>query len=355
MARLFKPRAKPLLGVDISSMAVKIIELSQTRSGYRVESYAVEPLPPNTVVERRIADEEAVGDAIRRAVKRSKTKTKEASVAVAGSAIISKVLTVPDAPNDDEMESQIQLEADKQIPFPIEEINFDFKTLGPSPKDPDRVDVLLVASRNENVDMRAAALELAGLKPRVVDVESYALEHACTLLEDDLPDGGEDRTIAVVDVGATMTLLNVLHNRETVYTREQQFGGKQLTEDIMRNFGLSHEEAGRMKRQGGLPDNYQPEVLQPFKMALTQQVNRALQYFLSSTDYSVVDHIVLCGGNAAIAGIDKLIEEQTGISCSVANPFAHMGINNTRVNASKLAADAPAMMIACGLALRAFD
>jgi type IV pilus assembly protein PilM len=347
-----------MLGLDISSTAVKLLELSRStgRSGtqYRVESYAVEPLPANAVVEKNIADVDAVGEAIKTVVRRSGSKARQAAVAVSGSAVITKIISMPAALTDREMESQIQLEADQYIPYPLDEVNLDFEVLGPSEKNPELVDVLLAASRSENVDDRVTALELAGLAPGVVDIEAYAMENACTLLGDQWPDRGVDQTVAIADIGATNTTLNVLHSNKIIYTREQNFGGRQLTEEIQRRYGLSVEEAGMAKKQGGLPDNYVPEVLEPFKEAMAQQVSRALQFFYSASPYNSVDLVVLAGGCASIAGVDELMEEKIGTPAVVANPFASMSVSS-RVKPQSLSNDAPSLMIACGLALRSFD
>jgi type IV pilus assembly protein PilM len=354
MLSLFNKSRGALVGLDISSTAVKLLELSQNGPRFRVDSYAVVPLPPHAVVEKNIADVEAVGSAIGRAVKLSGTRAKHAGVAVAGSAVITKIINMPANLTDEEMASQIQLEADQYIPYPMEEVNLDFEVIGPSDKKPDSVDVLLAACRSENVDVRVAAVELGGLTAKVVDVEAYAMETAFTLLGQQLPDRGSGKTVAIVDVGATMTTLNVIHDMNIIYTREQVFGGKQLTEEIQRRYGLTYEEAGMAKKQGGLPDNYVPEVLQPFKEAIAQQVSRSLQFFFSSSQYNSVDHIVLAGGCASIAGIDELMEEKIGIGTSIANPFASMSLA-PKIKAPALSADAPALMIACGLAMRSFD
>ena len=351
---LFTQKQPVVLGLDISSTAIKLLELSQSGDRMRVESYAVEPLPANSVIEKNIADVEAVGEAIKRAVKRSASRTKLAAVAVAGSAVITKIIAMPASLTEDEMEQQIELEADQYIPYPLEEVNLDFEVIGPSENDPERIDVLLAASRSENVDIRIAAIELAGLKAKIVDVEAYAMENAFSLLIPQLPEQGIDQTIAVIDIGATMTTLNVMHDRKTIYTREQVFGGKQLTEEIQRRYGLSYEEAGMAKRQGGLPDNYLPEVLEPFKDAMTQQVSRSLQFFYGSSQYNNVDHIVLAGGSAMIPGIDEMIANKLGVHTSVANPFTNMTLAS-RVKAQSLSNDAPALMIAAGLAMRSFD
>ncbi len=349
-----KRKAATLVGLDISATAVKLLELSQSGDRYRVESYAVVPLPPNAVMEKNITDVEAVGAAVGRAVKRSNSRAKQAAVAVAGSAVITKVITMSANLSEDDLESQIELEADQYIPYPLDEVNLDFQILGPSEKGSESVDVLLAASRSENVDIRVAAVELGTLNAKIVDIEAYAMETAYGLLAPQLPNGGEGATVAILDVGATMTTLNVIYDFKIIYTREQVFGGKQLTEEIQRRYGLSYEEAGLAKKQGGLPDNYVPEVLQPFKDAMAQQVSRSLQFFFSSSQYNSVDHVILAGGCSSIAGIDEIIEEKLGINTTVANPFANMSLAS-RIKPQQLGADAPALMIACGLALRSFD
>ena len=350
---LFKPKQPPILGIDISSTSVKLIELNRAGSGFKVESHAVEPLPQEAVTEKVIQDVDAVGDAIRKAVKKSGTRAKEAAVAVPGSAVITKVITMPASLSEDDMEGQIQLEADQYIPYPLEEINLDFEVIGPSAEDETTVDVLLAASKSENVEMRSAVLELAGLKARAVDVEPYTIEHVCNAVPKMLPDDGVERTVAVVDIGATVTSLNVIDDLNLIYTREQPFGGKQLTEEIMRRYGLSYEEAGRVKKQGGLPDNYEPEVLDPFKTTMAHQVSRFLQFFFSSSDYDGVDQILLAGGCASIAGVDEFIETHVGTPTTIANPFAEMAIGS-RIGRQRLMADAPSLMIACGLAVRGY-
>ena len=342
-----------LVGVDISSTAVKLLQLSRSGNRYRVEHYAVEPLPPNAVVEKNIVEVEAVGQAIKRAVARSGTRAKFAAAAVAGSSVITKVIPMPADLDEDDLESQVELEAVNYVPYPIEEVNLDFEILGPMPNSPESVQVLLAASRAENVEVRSSALELGGLTPRIMDVEAFAVENAFALIADQLKTP-RDGLVALVDSGATMTTLNVLRNGRTIYSREQVFGGKQLTDEVMRRYGLSYEEAGLAKRQGGLPESYEAEVLEPFKEAMVQQISRLLQFFYAGSEFNRVDQIVIAGGGASIQGIAQMVEEQLGVPTSVANPLAQMTLG-PRVQAHALAQDAPALMIACGLALRSFD
>ena len=348
-----------MLGLDISSTSVKLLELSKSGNDYRVESYGVEPLPENAVVEKNISDVDGVGEAIQRLIERSKTKVKVAAVAVAGSAVITKTIEMNAELSEDEMENQLQVEADQYIPYPLEEVALDFEVQGPSPRNEEQVEVLIAACRRENVEMREAALELGGLKAKVVDIEAHCMQRTFEMIrnqffEIDEDDEDDDKVIAVVDIGATMTTLSVLTNSGAPYTREQLFGGKQLTEEIQRRYSLSVEEAGLAKKQGGLPDDYETEVLQPFKEAVVQQVTRSLQFFYSSSAYDDVDHIILAGGTSSIDGLSDMVAAKLGTPCTIANPFGNMTLSS-RVNEANLAADAPALMIACGLALRSFE
>jgi type IV pilus assembly protein PilM len=260
---------------------------------------------------------------------------------------------MPSELSEDDLEGQIQVEANQYIPYPIEEVSLDYEVLGPVRDNPEMNNVLLAASRTENVDMRVAALDLGGLTAKVVDVEAFAMENAFAMVADQL-NVGRDALVAVVDIGATMTTLSVLRNQRTIYSREQVFGGKQLTDEIMRRYGLSYEEAGRAKRKGGLPDSYESEALEPFKESLVQQISRLLQFFFAGSEYSKVDQVVLAGGCASIEGIGPMLEQQLGVPCVVANPLARMSLS-PRVQAQSLSQDAPALMIAVGLALRSFD
>jgi len=354
LAGLLKKKNKTLLGVDISSTSVKILELSQNNGRYQVENYASEPLPANAVVEQSIGDEEAVGAAIKKALSRTRSNLKRAAIAVAGSAVITKNIEMNKGLSDDEMDYQIRIEADQYIPYPLEEVALDWEVQGDS-EVAGNVDVLLAACRVENVELRKDSLEIGGLETGLVDVEAFCTERAFELLQSQLEqDEDEIETVAILDIGATMTTLSVLNKGKTIYTREQLFGGKQLTEEIMRRYGLSEEEAVRAKMDGGLPDDYESEVLEPFRESVVQQVSRSLQFFYSSSQFNDVDYIVLAGGTASIIGLDQVTNEKLGVPTVVANPFVDMTLSQ-KVNASMLNNDAPSLMIACGLAMRSFD
>ena len=353
---MFGKRAnKVLIGLDITTSSIKLIELLRAGSDYRVESYAAEPTPPNAISEKAIVDAEAVGEAIRRAVKRSGTKVRDVAFAISGDAVITKVIQMPSNLADADLEGQVELQADQYIPFPMEEVSFDYEVIGESERDPDMQDVLLVATRTENVDQRQVAVDAAGMAASVVDVEAFAVENACQLLAHQMVDQGEGKFIAIVDFGASSTTFSVLKDLKVIYTRDFAFGGQQLTEEIMRTYGLSVEDAGRAKKEGGLPSNYQPEVLDAFIDDMSQQVSRSLQFFLASgSDREQPDQILVCGGCANIPGVAEVIGSRVGIPTEIGDPLGQMKLS-TKAKAQGVRHDATALLTACGLALRSFD
>src|SRR5213594_2738094 len=341
---LFKPKAPPLFGLDISSSSVKMLEIVEAgRGAYRVEHYAIEPLIRDTVVDGNISNLEQAADAVKRAHKRLGTRTRHVAMAVPTGAVITKKIVVAAGLREDELEIQVESEANQYIPFALEEVNLDFQSLGPTANNP-----------KEQVEDRVAVAHLAGLKPLVMDVESFAQQAALSLVVQALPGGGRDQNIAVVDVGANIMNVTVLRNDQSVYTREQAFGGNQLTQEIVSRYGMSAEEAETAKRSGGLPDDFEAEVLRPFMENLSQEVQRALQFFFTSTQYHAVDHILLAGGSAVIPGMHEVVNLRTQVPSSVANPFAAMQ-TSSKVQLKRLMIDAPSLVVACGLAMRRFD
>lgn len=352
MLRLYRKPSKGLIGVDISSTSVKVLELSVKNNRYWVESYALVPLPEGSVVEKNILNPEVVGDALERAVNLANVQSTEVALAVPTSMVITKIIEMDADMNDDEREIQIRDDAEQYIPFPLDEASLDFEVLPDRLANPNRVNVLLVATRIENVEARAEALELGGLTPKIADVESFAIENAFKVFSDTLPMGVN--TVGILDIGHTMTTLSVMQNNKVIYTREQVFGGKQLTQEIQNRYGLSFEEAGRAKKSRTLPDDYDIEVLEPFLEAVVQQAARSLQFFFSSSQFNEIDHILLAGGNANIPGLAKLLQQKLGYRVTIANPFLQMGFS-PQIDIKKIENDASSLMVACGLALRSFD
>src|SRR6202158_4959179 len=344
-----KAKAPPLVGCDISSSSVKMGEIVEAgRTVYRVERYAIEPLPKDTVVDGNIANIEAAGEAIKRAHKALGSRIRNIALALPAAAVITKKVILPGNQREEDMEVQVQGEANQYIPFSLDEVNLDFQMLGPAPSGEDEVEVLIAASRKEKIEDRVAAAEAAGLKTIVMDVESYASQTAFELI------CGGSSGISESDIAATVTRVTVVHNGQTVYTREQQIGGNSLTQDIARQFDMPPEEAEAAKRVGNLPENFGPDVLQPFNEKIVLEIQRALQFFFTSTQFNKVDHILLTGGCAMLDGLEEMVAQRTQVHTVVANPFANMALSS-KIKPRQLTIDAPSLMVACGLAMRRFD
>ena len=352
---LFKTKSPSLIGVDIASTSLKLVELSDAGKGlYRLERYVIEPLPKDVVADGNILNIELAGDVLKRAWKRLGTRNRNAALALPAAMVITKKIIVAAGQRDEDLELTVEAEANQYIPFALDEVNLDFQAMGPAPNNPDEVEVLIAASRKEKVEDRVAVAESAGLKARVMDVESYATQEAFRLIAPSLPANGRDQNIALVDIGAHVSHFYVLRNNQILFSRDQAFGGNQLTQDIQRAFNLSSEEAESARKNQGLPENYDHDVLQPFMESLALEVTRALQFFFTSTSYNQVDQIVLAGGCALLPGLDELVAKRAGVATVVANPFAAMQTSE-RIRPRQLAQEAPMLMIATGLAMRSFE
>lgn len=349
-----KPKIPTMAGIDISGTFIRFLELSQHGNGFKVETFAQEMLPENAINETEIKDIEEVGRILHSLVKRIKPRSQHAAVAVSGASVITKSIEVPSDLKENEIESQVMVEAERYIPYPLAEVNLDFTILGPSKKNPSNLDVLLAASRSENIDSRVELLSYAALIPTVIDVEAFAFERAFRLIAPQLPNRGRDQTVAIIDLGNSMTHLNVVHDGRSVYTREQLFGGGQLVDEIQRRYGLTFEEALIARKQGGLPEDYQSEVLKPHLDSLLQQISRSLQFFYSSTSFTELNYIILAGHTATLPGIAEKCQKELGIGTAVANPFSNMTMAS-HINVPLLLEEAPSLMVCCGLAMRSFD
>lgn len=346
----------PLVGVDVSSSSIKMVELSMApkKTGYIVERYAIEPLPKGAVSDGNINNLEAVSEGMQRAWKRLGTRIKNVGMALPAATVITKKILLPAGMREEDLEYQVESEANQYIPFALEEVNLDFQVIGPAQGNIEEVEVLLAASRKANVEDRVAAAQASGLKTVVMDVEPFAAETAFEQISVQLPDGAVDKCVALVDIGSVVMNVNVLRNGQSIYSRDQQIGGDQLTQQIQSTFGLSAEEAESGKRNGGLPDNYESDVLEPFRENIVGEITRALQFFYASSQYNEVDFIVLAGGCAALPRLDDAVATRTQVSTMVANPFALMALSS-RIKPKQLQVDAPALLVACGLAMRRFD
>ncbi|TXT41641.1 MAG: type IV pilus assembly protein PilM [Comamonadaceae bacterium] len=354
LGSLFSRQPAPMLGLDISSSSVKLVELDQDKNGQLVlKNCAIVPLERGWINDGNVEKFDEVADAVRRAVVKSGTKTKNVAMALPPSAVITKKIVLPGGLSDQELELQVESEANQYIPFPLDEVSLDFCIVGLSSNASTDVEVLIAASRREKVQDIQGLAEAAGLKPVIVDVESYASRLATGRLIGQMPNQGVDSTVALFEVGALTTSMQVIRNDEVLYDRDQAFGGAQLTQMIVRQYGFSQEEAENKKRSGELPEDYESAVLKPFLESLVQEIARALQFFFTSTTHNKVDKVLLAGGSAALPGLTEAVTQQTTFACSIANPFEGMEIAEG-VRRNKLSREAPSYLTSCGLALRRF-
>jgi len=343
----------PLLGIDISSSSIKVVELGRDRAGrLTLERCALEPLERDWVTDGNIDKFDEVAEALRRAVKKSGTRTKNAALALPSSSVITKRISLPGDMSDQELEIQVESEAAQYVPFSLDEVSLDFCVIGPNKNNPGDIDVLIAASRKEKVQDRQGLAEAAGLKTVIMDVESYASRLAMEYALKELPNG-RDAVVALFELGALTTSMQVVKGEELLYDRDQAFGGAQLTQLIVRQYGFSPEEAETKKRNDDLPEDYRSSVLKPFVESMAQEITRALQFFFSSTPYTRVDHIFLAGGTASLSGLASTVMEQTGMNCKIVNPFERMEIAQS-IRANRMEREAPTYLTACGLAMRRF-
>jgi len=343
-----------MVGIDIGSHAIKAVLLSQGDEGYVLEDYVIEALPRGALVDREIQDIETVGNVIAKIRKKISLSVKFAAAAVSGQTVITKIIYMDATLSEEELANQIEIEADNLIPYPLDEVSLDFESLDVNKSDPTKIDVLLSAARTESIDARVAALEYGGFEAKVIDVESYAVSRTFNLCLPMLPNDAKDKMVAIVDIGANMTLFSVSNAGKNVYSRDQIFGGEQYTRSIIAYYNQSFEEAEAAKVNGDLPPNYYIEVLSPFHTILVQQVRRAIQIFLTSSGYEKVDYLVISGGTALLDGIQELLTAELAIYTVIADPFVHMGLS-ANLDPNKLQLVAPQLMVASGLALRSFE
>ena len=343
-----------MLGLDISSSSVKLVELSRDKAGNLVlERCAIEPLDQGWISDGNIEKFDEVAEAVRRVVKKSGSRTKNVAMALAPSAVITKKIVLPGGMTEAELEIQVESEANQYIPFSLDEVSLDFCVVGPSPTSNGDVEVLIAASRKEKLQDLQGLAEAAGLKPVIIDVESYASRLAASRLIEGLPGKGVDTMVALFEVGAYTTSMQAIKNNEVLYDRDQAFGGAQLTQMMVRQYGFSVEEAETKKRNGEVPEDYSSSVLKPFVESMAQEIGRALQFFFTSTPHNKVDYVMLAGGSAALPGLTEAVTQHTSFACMLVNPFEGMEVSSS-VREKKMLREAPSYLTSCGLAMRRF-
>lgn len=352
---LFAKKNPPMVGLDISTSGVRLVELSQSDKGeLTLECYASEPLPRGAIVDGGIDNIEHVSEAVRRVWRKSGTTAKAVAMGMPSASVITRKIVLHGGWTDDELEAQVESEASQYIPFALDEVNLDFDVIGPAPNSPEDIEVMLAAARREKVDDRVAVAEMAGLKPVVMDIDTHAARAAIDRVLAQMVKTERGQIIGLFRIGAQNANFSVLVDRQPVYERDQPIGGNQLTQDIVRAYGMSFEEAEQKKKNNELPDDYEKNILHPFMESIAQEITRAIQFFFTSSPYTRVDHIFLAGGSAILAGLDEVVASRTKVKTSVVNTFRGMRLSS-KIRERQLQIDEPAYLVACGLALRRFD
>lgn len=352
MFGLLGNKSSSLVGLDIGSSSVKLVALSKSGHGYALEAYAVVSLPPTAVIDGNIQDVGEVAGTIEKAIKVAGGKLGAAVAAVPASAVITKRIEMSNAFTEFELEDQIKVEADQFIPYPLDEVALDFEVLGPVEGSDSLNQVMLVACRRTDVDQREDAISASGMQCQVVDVDTFAVERTFPLMASS--EQNPESLVGVVDIGAATLTLNVFKEGEIVYSREQAFGGNDLTNSIHQQYGMSIEEVEQALRLNELSSEIAEMVVLPFRGTVAQQVSRSLQFFYSSGAHGELSSLYLSGGTASIDGLADQLSEELGITTQMANPFVNMSVES-RINRTRLERDAPSLVKACGLAMRGLE
>ncbi len=348
-----KNRGK-VIGVDIGTTSIKAIEISKSGRSLVVDRYAFEPLTPGLIIDHKIKDVEQVANSLQAALRRSGSKAKRAAICVNANNVISKIVSVQADMSEDELESLVEIEADRIVPYALDEVNIDYIHMGKSEKSPGEDDVQIVVCRKNVVEDLVAVLDEAELEPAVVDVDTFTLSRIHGLVNQGLVGAGAKRTSALLDFGSNASRFMVFHNNLVIYNRETPFGGRQLIDSINQKYGMPHDEAMMALRKSDLPESFKVEVLKPFVKVLVQEILRSLQFFYSSSTHNHIDELMITGGCAQIGNVDKIIEKRVEVPTVVLNPFASTRIGS-KIDKDKFRKDIPSLAIASGLALRGLE
>ena len=348
-----KNRGK-IIGIDVGTTSVKVLEFSKTGRSLVAERYGFEPLTPGVIIDHKIRDIGEVAESLSRAIKKSGSKAKRGAVCIQSNNVISKVVSIPAGMDEEELEGVVELEADRIVPYALDEVNIDFLRMGDSSKNPGEEDVQIVVCRKNVVEDISAVLESAAIEPAVVDVDTFTLNRVHSLVNQGLVGAGARRTGALIDFGSNASRFMVFHNNQMVYNRDTPFGGRQLIDSINQKYGMPHDEAMMALRKGDLPQSFKTEVLKPFVKTLVQEILRSLQFFYSSSTYNSIDDLMITGGCAQIGNIEKIIENRIEVPTAILNPFASTRIGS-KIDKERFRKEIPSLSIASGLALRGVE
>ncbi|HMA16932.1 MAG TPA: type IV pilus assembly protein PilM [Thermoanaerobaculia bacterium] len=342
-------KAKNLVGLDIGSSAVKLVELKDAKGGgYRLVKSGLETLSPEAIVDGAIMDASLVVDSINRLVSTLNVRNQDFGTSVSGHSVIVKKISLPSM-SAEELSESIRWEAEQYVPFDINDVNLDYVVLESGAGD--TMDVLLVAVKKDKIGDYTSVISQAGRNPLLVDVDSFALQNA---YEANYPvEAG--RVVALVNIGASVTNVNVLSGPHTLFWRDISFGGNQYTDAIQKQLSLSFDQAEKLKKGERSADHSVQEILPILRSVtddLAQELQKTFDFFQATTSTQKIDHLLLSGGSSRVVNLDTQLKERFGMPVEVMNPFRQIDITGTSVSAEWLTENAPSLAVAVGLAIR---
>lgn len=353
--------SKDVVGLDVGTHSIKLVRLKKGKKGFELLNFGIMPLPPETIVDETIEKPEVVTEAIKNLFKMEKIKTKEVVTAISGQSLVIKKINVPKM-TEDELAESIRVEAEQYLPFAIEDVNVDFQIIkeitpekgekkeeeGEPPKA--TMDVLLVAARKELIENRNKPILDAGLKPVIVDLDVFAIENGYEL-NYGVPHG---EVVALIDMGATFTNVNILVDGVTEVTRDIPGGGNRINHELQKSFNTDHEGAERLKMGIGLNGISEKDVANTITTVLgelSHEINKMFHDFIKSTEKNI-NRVILSGGCARIPGIEKILTENFDIPTEIIDPYKNIKINPKIFDPQYIQDMAPLAAISIGLAMR---
>ncbi len=343
-------KKKDVIGLDIGCSSVKLVELREDKKGYKLQNLAISPLPPEAIVDGALMDSVTIIDTIRDVIANSKTKTKDVVASVSGHSVIVKKISLP-LMTEAELEESIQWEAERYIPFDINDVNIDFQIFGAAPENPEVMDVVLVAAKKDIINDYVSVIMESGLNPVIIDIDSFALENMLAINYE----VAKEETVAIVNVGASVTNINIIKNNISAFTRDIFKGGNQITEEIQRQLHVDHEEADKIKVGSKVDATSQSvieNVLKTASESLAVEIGNSLDFFQSTTTYEKIARLYLSGGGSKIKGFDIALQQQIGIPVEIANPFKKVDYSGKNFDLEYLREIGPIMAVGVGLASR---
>jgi len=343
-------KKKNVIGIDIGSSSIKLVELIEGKNGFKLQNLAISSLPPEAIVDGAFMDSVTIIDTIRDLITTSKVKTKDVVTSVSGHSVIVKKISLPFM-TEAELEESIRWEAERYIPFDINDVNIDFQTFGSNPENPEVMEVVLVAAKKDIINDYVSMIMEAGLNPVIIDIDAFALENMVAINYEI----GKEEVVAIVNVGASITNINILKDNVSGFTRDIFKGGNQITEDIQRQLHVDYDEAEKIKVGSKVDVTSRSIVQNLLKTAsesLAAEIRNSLDFFQSTTTYEKISKLYLSGGGSKIKDFDILLQQEIGIPVEIVHPFTKIEYNEKNFDVEYLREIGSIMGVGVGLASR---